>query len=51
MGKIKNFIRKLAKSNKETFGEGGLDCCNMNKDGVKINKYKVQNANTKQMHK
>lgn len=51
MGRIKKFIDRLAKSNKETFGEGGLDCCNMNKDGVKINKYKMQNVKADEAHK
>ncbi len=51
MGRIKKFIDRLAKSNKETFGKGGLDCCSMNKDGVKTNKYTAQNFKTQNTHK
>lgn len=27
----KNYIKRLAKTNKSEFGDGGLDCCEVNK--------------------
>lgn len=32
---IKKWLEKLAKANKETFGDGRLDCCELNKGNKK----------------
>ena len=33
---IKNFLERLAKSNEETFGPGGLNCCGMKNRPVAV---------------
>ncbi len=33
--RYKNYITRLEKTNKSEFGEGGLDCCDLNKNGQK----------------
>ena len=35
---MKNFLDKLAKANKEEFGDKPLDCCELNKDGKYVKK-------------
>lgn len=30
--KIKKWLEKIAKENKEQFGQGRLDCCNLNQN-------------------
>lgn len=32
------FLKKLEKANKENFGNGKLDCCDLNKKGNNANK-------------
>lgn len=40
--KFENFLEKLAEDNKKNFGEGSLDCCELNseKNTNKINRKK-----------
>ncbi|MCD1147665.1 hypothetical protein LQU94_06015 [Peptoniphilus sp. KCTC 25270] len=33
--KYENFIEKISKANKDSFGSGPLDCCELNKDKKK----------------
>lgn len=47
MKKIKNFIDRLAKANKETFGNNTLSCCNLDKDCVKT----TRNTDTDKKYK
>jgi hypothetical protein len=32
---VNTWLEKLAKDNEATFGKGGLDCCQLNKQGKK----------------
>jgi len=32
---INNFLERLAKENEKSFGKGTLDCCQLNRAGIK----------------
>ncbi|GAA0730163.1 hypothetical protein GCM10008905_31120 [Clostridium malenominatum] len=34
---LKDFIKKIADQNSKTFGNGKLDCCDLNKSNNKVN--------------
>lgn len=40
---FKNFIKKIAEENDKSFGNGKLDCCDLNKSNNAIKKTNTEN--------